>query len=98
VSKKVKARATKHGKDSVPLSKEMVAQLEELRKQFIEHFGREPRPDDPLFFDPDYHIPVPISPEKLVVALAEASLKAGITHTEEEQCNSVLISLKGAFG
>lgn len=39
--------------------------VDELRKRFCEQFGREPGPEDPLFFDPDVKYPVPLPPQKL---------------------------------
>ena len=37
----------------------------ELYQRFCKKFGREPRPEDPLFFDPDADSPVPLPPAKL---------------------------------
>lgn len=37
--------------------------MEEQRKAFLAKFGREPGPDDPIFFDPDAAIPQQISEE-----------------------------------
>jgi hypothetical protein len=48
------------------------------REAFIEKFGREPRPDDPLFFDPDYDTPVALSEEKLRAHTLEALRAAKI--------------------
>ena len=36
---------------SVPLSSDAVAILREQRRKFVERFGREPGPNDPVFFD-----------------------------------------------
>src|SRR5437879_6331042 len=36
---------------STPLPDEMKTVLEEQRQKFIEKYGREPGPDDPVFFD-----------------------------------------------
>jgi hypothetical protein len=43
---------------SVPLSGEMKALLEEQRQRFIDKYGREPGPGDPVFFDlpPQEHV------------------------------------------
>lgn len=46
------------------ITPELKAALDENRQAFIEKFGREPRDDDPVFFDPDADEPVPISAEK----------------------------------
>jgi hypothetical protein len=36
--------------------------LLEQGKAFIDKFGREPGPEDPVFFDPDKDVPTPIGP------------------------------------
>jgi hypothetical protein len=56
---------------SIPMSQEMVDLLEEQRRRFIEKHGREPRPNDPVFFD----MPHPEQVEHLTV---QAMKKAGI--------------------
>ena len=38
--------------------------LEEQRKRFIAKFGRDPRPDDPVFFNPDADVPEPLTAEQ----------------------------------
>jgi hypothetical protein len=48
------------------------------REAFIEKFGREPGPDDPVFFDPDYDTPVALSEEKLRAHALEAMRAAEI--------------------
>ena len=60
------------------ITQEQAEMLEALRQKFIEKFGREPGPDDPVFFDPDADTPQPISEEKLARHLAEAAAAAGI--------------------
>lgn len=47
-------------------------------ESFKEKFGREPGPDDPLFFDPDCDVPIPLSELKLRKELSEAARKAGL--------------------
>ncbi len=37
---------------TIPLAPEAVAALKDLREAFARKFGRPPRPDDPVFFDP----------------------------------------------
>jgi len=39
--------------------------LQEQRRAFIEKFGREPGPSDPVFFDPDCETPTPLTEERL---------------------------------
>jgi hypothetical protein len=42
--------------------------LLEQRAAFVEKFGREPGPNDPVFFDPDADTPQPFPCEKYHVA------------------------------
>jgi hypothetical protein len=51
--------------------------LRRQRKRFIKKFGREPGPDDPIFFDPDASNPVSISAEELRSETMKAMLAAG---------------------
>lgn len=39
--------------------------IEELFLRFCEKFGREPGPEDPIFFDPEAESPIPLTAEKL---------------------------------
>lgn len=64
------------------------AMIRQQLESFKEKFGREPGPDDPLFFDPDCDVPIPLSELKLRKELSEAARKAGL------DVNRVL----GAFG
>ena len=55
--------------------------LKEQRKLFIRKFGREPGPDDPLFFDPDADTPQFITEQtrgRLIEQMVEAMRNAGI--------------------
>ena len=52
--------------------------LKTQRKSFIEKFGREPSPGDPIFFDPDYDVPTPLTASKLRSELTKAAGKAGL--------------------
>lgn len=47
-------------------------------ESFKEKFRQEPGPDDPLFFDPDCDVPIPLSELKLRKELLEAARKAGL--------------------
>ena len=62
----------------INLTKKSSNLLKAQLKAFKKKFGREPGPDDPVFFDPDYDSPTPISEEKLIESIIEASTKAGI--------------------
>ncbi|MDA8229962.1 MAG: hypothetical protein M0006_01335 [Magnetospirillum sp.] len=52
--------------------------MEENRKAFVEKFGREPEPNDPVLFDPDADTPQPIDPERLQREMLEVLKAAGI--------------------
>lgn len=44
-----------------PQASEMASTFAALRRDFVERFGREPGPDDPLLVDPDATVPTPLS-------------------------------------
>ena len=50
----------------------------EQREAFVKKFGREPGPDDPVFFDPDADTPQPFNTDTYARELAEAMAAAGI--------------------
>lgn len=52
----------------------IACQLEAFRKKF----GRDPCPDDPIFFDPDANEPVPLNPQQYEQAMIETMARAGI--------------------
>ncbi|HIC92100.1 MAG TPA: hypothetical protein EYP21_08615 [Syntrophaceae bacterium] len=55
--------------------------LKEQRKLFIRKFGREPGPDDPLFFDPDADTPQFITEQtrgRLIEQMVGAMRNAGV--------------------
>ena len=60
------------------LSAEAAQLIELQREAFIQKFGREPRPEDPIFFDPDADEPRPDSMQKYVGTVVSAMEKAGI--------------------
>ena len=61
------------------MDKESYEAIVRQRKLFIEKFGREPGPKDPIFFDPDCDVPTPLSEAKLKRGLIEAARKAGLS-------------------
>src|SRR5262245_18667880 len=66
---------------SIPLSQEMVALLEEQRQKFIDKYGREPGPNDPVFFD----MPHPEQVEHLTVqAMKEAGIDPAVIYAYEQ--------------
>ncbi len=52
--------------------------MRQQKQLFKEKFGREPAPDDPLFFDPDADMPKEMNEEKIDKMTIEAMVKAGI--------------------
>ena len=58
----------------------MKAALRDQRRAFRKKFGRDPGPDDPLFFDPDASgdTPVQITGQQLRTDTLDAMRKAGI--------------------
>ena len=68
------ARPSKH----MPLHAEapdaIACQLEAFRKKF----GRDPGPDDPIFFDPSAKDPVPLNPQQYEQDMIETMAQAGI--------------------
>ncbi len=66
------------GSRSISMTPEFEEDLNKQRKQFIEKFGREPGPDDPLFFDPDADTPQPYPEEKFTEEIVESMREAGV--------------------
>ena len=56
----------------------MLGELEEQKRRFREKFGREPGPDDPVFFDPDAAEPKQIDPDRFDREVTRALAQAGI--------------------
>ena len=52
----------------------IACQLEAFRKKF----GRDPCPDDPIFFDPNADEPVPLNPQQYEQDMMETMAQAGI--------------------
>lgn len=55
--------------------------IDALRRQqelFVEKFGREPGPDDPVFFDPTKDEPTEMDPEAAFPEIRAAAVKAGV--------------------
>ena len=72
---------------TIPINLETAAIFDYQREQFVEQFGREPGPDDPIFFDPDFDMPVEMSAARLADVFVKASLAAGVIKTEGEATN-----------
>ncbi|QFG35292.1 hypothetical protein BDE18_3360 [Paracoccus pantotrophus] len=61
-----------------PLTPRLKDALEESRLAFIEKFGREPGPDDPILFDPDADTPQPMDEDVLTKMMVNAFRQAGL--------------------
>ena len=59
------------------LSEEAMGLLEQQRQAFREKFGRDPLPEDPVWFDPDSAKPRPLTRQKFKATLVTAMRKAG---------------------
>jgi hypothetical protein len=75
---KRRGRKKKPPRGVVPMTPRVHAALLEQRKAFIDKFGREPGPDDPVFFDPDKDVPTSIDPARFDADLDKAIRDAGI--------------------
>jgi hypothetical protein len=74
----------------VPMTPRVHQALLEQRKAFIEKFGREPGPDDPVFFDPDKDLPTPIDPARFDADLEKAIRDSGIDPAKAEAIRKLL--------
>jgi hypothetical protein len=74
----------------VKLNAESMAIVERQLQAFREKFGREPGPDDPLFFDPDADTPQPFSLERSIEESARAMVAAGIRPPAASHPGSIL--------
>src|SRR5207247_327295 len=63
---------------AIPLSPEANQAVEQQLQAFREKFGRDPKSDDPIFFEPDADEPILISEEKYDEAMVEAMSAAGL--------------------
>lgn len=66
-----KARSSRRG-----LTLEDIMEMQ--RSEFVAKFGREPRPGDPVLFDPDEDSPKPMPPNKLTAGMVVSMIQAGI--------------------
>jgi integrase len=70
----------KSRKRTLPVADETLAGLLEQREHFRAKFGREPGPEDPLFFDPDSEAatPQPFPVQRAQSIIADAMQAAGV--------------------
>jgi hypothetical protein len=62
----------------VKMGDELRQALEQQRDRFRQKFGRDPGPNDPVFFDPDADEPRPLDPAKVEAQIIAAMQAAGI--------------------
>lgn len=60
------------------LDADSAAAIEAQRERFREKFGRDPAPEDPLFFDPNLDEPTPLDEQTVMRALRKAISDAGL--------------------
>lgn len=68
------------GSRSIPLNAEMQALIQGQLAAFREKFGREPGPEDPIFFDPEADTPQPFDPDRVFEQIIESMIEAGTRH------------------
>jgi hypothetical protein len=74
-----KANSRKHDRRrTIPLEAETTAVMRDQLARFRQRFGRDPGPDDPVFFDPDQDNPTPISADEANREIVQAMVSAGI--------------------
>jgi hypothetical protein len=74
----------------VPMTPRVYEALLKQRRAFIDKFGREPGPDDPVFFDPDKDVPSPIGAERMGADLEKALRGADIDAETAETIRKLL--------
>jgi hypothetical protein len=75
---KSKKPPERRGYKRILLSPELAKGIQRQFERFTEKFGRPPRPEDPLFFDPSADEPRPIIEEVIDQHMLEAMHKAGL--------------------
>jgi hypothetical protein len=63
---------------SIPLTPEAQAAVDHQLEAFRKKFSRDPKPEDPIFFDPDADEPTPIRDDRYEQAMIEAMVMADI--------------------
>src|SRR5713226_4605164 len=57
IGRRKPSRQVDRDENSIPINQETAEIIAQQKKLFREQFGREPGPDDPLFFDPSVVVP-----------------------------------------
>jgi hypothetical protein len=87
---KSRRRKKKLPRGVVPMTPRVHDALVEQRKAFVEKFGREPGPGDPVFFDPDKDVPTPIGPARMDADLEKAIQDAGFDAAKAKAIRKLL--------
>jgi len=77
-SKRLNRRARQVQSRTVEMMPEVANALRQQKQLFKEKFGRQPDPDDPLFFDPEADTPQGMNDETIDKLTIDAMVKAGI--------------------
>ena len=75
------------GNCSISIPVEIKEIMEEQRRRFVEKFGREPGPEEFVFFDPDADVSQPFPEDKLMELLVEAIYRNEI---DEKSINNLI--------
>jgi hypothetical protein len=67
-----------HDHKRMPLQAQTSETIACQREAFRKKFGRDPFPDDPIFFDPNANEPVPLNPQQYEQAMIETMSQAGV--------------------
>jgi hypothetical protein len=67
---------------NIKVSPETIAIFQVQLELFRKKFGRNPGPEDPVFFDPKCDVPTPILKSQLREALRKASEKSGVDYSK----------------
>ncbi len=66
---------------NIKISPETIAIFQVQLELFRKKFGRDPAPEDPVFFDPACDVPTPILKTQLKEALRKACEKTGVDYS-----------------
>ena len=86
---KSRRRKKKLSRGVVPMTPRVHEALLEQRKAFIDKFGREPGPGDPVFFDPD-KVPTQIDRTRFDADLDKAIQDSGIDSAKADAIRKLL--------
>jgi hypothetical protein len=86
-SRMKRSRSTAGGSVFVPIDEETNKALVKQLSAFRERFGRDPGPDDPVFFNPDEDTPEPVTSaqlddldHKMIEAMVEVGIPADVIY------------------